>query len=983
MGMVKITIIFGMIASLLVAIPLVSAGSVLDNGSFSDDLMEWNDMGELLVDWISQGFSGEIATGEQIVSGRGGAVKLSVPPKKATVKDTVYSDNRTVSGYIYQDFNISRDEVVVNLSFAYQKAVELGEEAAAKIRILPPGGRRPVTVWQDAGDILTVSGTVYGDEWNKVENLDISNVFTGKGRYQIQLYASMSGANTYVAYDEVHLSVSVPDREPPSKPQGLTALDLGTGESVRLSWEANSEQDLNKYNVYRAVYGDTGFNKIASVFENVYLDTGLSTGAEYRYYVTALDKAGNESAPSDIVTVIPTKDEVPPASPVGLKVTDLRTGGKLLLSWTPNTENDLNGYRLYRAPTPDGPFVEVVELAGDVTKFTDETVENDTIYYYYLIAVDIAGNSSEPSPVVSGMPTLDTTPPGVPRGLTVDNPGIGTELLIRWLPNGDADLAGYHLYRAESGTDNFQLVATIAGTADKAQTQYLDTGLTRNTAYRYRLTAFDDLGNESKPAEAQGISQDKTPPAVPTGLSVDDPWSGDELVLSWQRNTEEDLAGYNLYRSGTGAADDFEKVNDKLIKDTMYADDGLKQGKTYHYYLTAVDTSGNESQPSELASGKPYRGAAVKVTHPTAGVPDRLRIELSSSALFVDSKNKTIRIKTVAEDVYGNPVPVSGTWRYATDFSEFTKLEAVSPTTVVGEFTSNSPGKAEIIVEFTPDQLGAVSVRATTWVRALDWDVELKGLKRRVATGEEVRFRAVITDHNGQPVTAPEARVVFAVEHSKKVPGAWKRKPKVGYFQADGRVQVVDVQGIPLGIPRPDRTGSVYGKLAASTVPGINLVTAVLQYRDLRVPSAPLQQVDVSRTWKVEVEPGKPSYVGWDPEKITIKPARIYRATINAYDAFGNVTRDGTNNLEVSIKSPQGGHVDFSLDQGKTWIHNDEWYPVPLGTQVKFRLLQNPGQSWQSDYGYLLVRIDQGGSGLTPPPGINQVNRPLYIQLVK
>lgn len=71
------------------------------------------------------------------------------------------------------------------------------------------------------------------------------------------------------------------------------------------------------------------------------------------------------------------------------------------------------------------------------------------------------------------------------------------------------------------------------------------------------------------------------------------------VTLQWDSNTEQDIAGYNLYRSeqaGTG----YVKINGALIPHTgggveSYEDLTAEVGKTYFYVATAVNTSDLES----------------------------------------------------------------------------------------------------------------------------------------------------------------------------------------------------------------------------------------------------------------------------------------------------------------------------------------------------------------------------------------------------
>lgn len=86
---------------------------------------------------------------------------------------------------------------------------------------------------------------------------------------------------------------------------------------------------------------------------------------------------------------------------------------------------------------------------------------------------------------------------------------------------------------------------------------------------------------------------DYTPPSVPTGITV---LNGDNRVdLSWNKNYERDVAGYNVYYSDTYDG----KYN--LIgstSDNYFVDYDASNGVTTYYAVTAYDFNGNESELS-------------------------------------------------------------------------------------------------------------------------------------------------------------------------------------------------------------------------------------------------------------------------------------------------------------------------------------------------------------------------------------------------
>jgi hypothetical protein len=139
-------------------------------------------------------------------------------------------------------------------------------------------------------------------------------------------------------------------------------------------------------------------------------------------------------------------------------------------------------------------------------------------------------------------------------------------------------------------------VATIGNVNPASGTSTL---FTATTVGADNLTAIYS-GMTASVAITVTVAVDTTPPAAPTSLSVSLGTEVDSLVITWNANTEADLAGYNLYRA-TSATDPFTKLNG-LLTDIIYTDSGLSEG-TYYYRLTAQDAVPNVSGNSTTVSG--------------------------------------------------------------------------------------------------------------------------------------------------------------------------------------------------------------------------------------------------------------------------------------------------------------------------------------------------------------------------------------------
>ena len=92
------------------------------------------------------------------------------------------------------------------------------------------------------------------------------------------------------------------DLVPPGKINIVTVVDLGTGDSLNITWTPRTEPDVVCYKIYRSTtpgFTPNPTNLIASPTGNYYLDSSLSTGITYYYCISAVDEVPNEGPPSD------------------------------------------------------------------------------------------------------------------------------------------------------------------------------------------------------------------------------------------------------------------------------------------------------------------------------------------------------------------------------------------------------------------------------------------------------------------------------------------------------------------------------------------------------------------------------------------------------------------------------------------------------------------------------------------------------------
>ncbi len=157
------------------------------------------------------------------------------------------------------------------------------------------------------------------------------------------------------------------------------------------------------------------------------------------------------------------------------------------------------------------------------------------------------------------------------------------------------DLVGYRIYRSATGeSGSFELLG------ETPASPYRDTHIEFGQTYYYQVRAACGAPGHPALSEASSVTKvvarDIFPPAPPQGL--EGLYSAGAVELVWTANTEADLAGYNIYRLAGQPA---QRMNKELARTPEFRDASVTPGKTYVYYVTAVDQSGNESKPSQRA----------------------------------------------------------------------------------------------------------------------------------------------------------------------------------------------------------------------------------------------------------------------------------------------------------------------------------------------------------------------------------------------
>lgn len=136
----------------------------------------------------------------------------------------------------------------------------------------------------------------------------------------------------------------------------------------------------------------------------------------------------------------------------------------------------------------------------------------------------------------------------------------------------------------------------------------IDSTAQRDQTYRYTAQRVDAVTLDGHKLEMRSIAspaittvmRDTFPPATPTGLAAV-PGNG-SIDLSWEPNTEPDLAGYLVYRQPVAADGTLAGTPTRLtpapVPAPAFSDRTAVPGEIYSYRITAIDAAGNTSPAS-------------------------------------------------------------------------------------------------------------------------------------------------------------------------------------------------------------------------------------------------------------------------------------------------------------------------------------------------------------------------------------------------
>lgn len=283
----------------------------------------------------------------------------------------------------------------------------------------------------------------------------------------------------------------------------------------------------------------------------------------------------------------------PPALDIPTRITDLRAaeyGDKIVVEFTIGMDTTeglkLSEVKAVEARVAVGSVSQMVTLSTKPPGPVDDNFPAGAwIGKNVVVTVRATGPKGKASDWSNPVSLTIGTPLATPANFQAVSDPQGVRLTWVGPANGH-----YRIFRGAGDMMPLRL-------AESDKPEYVDATADFGSPYRYFVQALMGELQQSEVSATVAITPaDTFPPAPPVGLMAVAGVNSIELV--WQRNTEDDFAGYHVYRSTDGAPP--QPIAGPLDAPT-FSDRTVEIGKKYSYTVTASDRNGNESARSAPA----------------------------------------------------------------------------------------------------------------------------------------------------------------------------------------------------------------------------------------------------------------------------------------------------------------------------------------------------------------------------------------------
>lgn len=412
------------------------------------------------------------------------------------------------------------------------------------------------------------------------------------------------------------------DGTAPENPNGIIPNPAGftNVDDYSFSWDAGTDTGGSGIDEYCYKTGEVGFVEVCTSDTSVSSITSYQDGANI-FYVRSKDNVGNYAV--EYLSTNYYFSEDAPSPPRAVTATpESSDTNSFTLSWIePLTYSNPIAryhYSINALPTSENTTTTVSTSVGPGAFATQQGTN-----FFYVVAEDTAGNI-EYDAYGSVSFTANTTAPGIPVDVTVTDSSIRAQSKYSATLTWDAPTdegSGVDQYVIERSTDEGceDGDGTFTERATTDSLGYLDSGLSNEITYCYRIKASDDAGATSEASSIVSILPEGRYTSPPNMVGSETVTTRiQSAVIEWLTDRE----GSSFVEFGTtedtldriAGQDDFLTSHEVTLLD-------LEPATTYYYRVKYTDQDNNTG----------YSSTSTFTTEDAPSAPTSLSVDPSSN----------------------------------------------------------------------------------------------------------------------------------------------------------------------------------------------------------------------------------------------------------------------------------------------------------------------------------------------------------------
>lgn len=404
--------------------------------------------------------------------------------------------------------------------------------------------------------------------------------------------------------------------------------------AIAFEWSAITDERVKGIYIYKQKNSAEGselshYKTLDNRFTTHFIDNDITPDTSYTYgFKTFSQDSQSQMSELKTLTSLPVLQSV-----VWIQsIPDMPRAAKII--WRPHSNQKVKSYIVERQTLEEQTWKRIATVDGRLNaEYIDMGLKDDFVYKYRVRVITFDNITSTPSEIVQ----VVTKPLPNPVKYIVATTDLPRKIEINWEKSEAPDFFRYHLYRSDSSSGKYELIATLYNNT------FTDVIEEDAKEYFYQVSAVEKNGLESihDKISIQGITLIK--PQTPSLLEAK--LVGDKIEINW-KNKDSRVVKYSVTKKSKTGWFDAKEEDFIDIKGTKFSDSEIGPNTAYFYKVYAIDAYGIKSYPSIEVQVK----TPASVVDNSKVADNSKKAEIKRDAPAAKPTNKEVEVILPTED---------------------------------------------------------------------------------------------------------------------------------------------------------------------------------------------------------------------------------------------------------------------------------------------------------------------------------------------